>query len=41
MVRLDPQTHRSISAAAQKAGMSLNAWVKQNLTAATRDGDAP
>ena len=41
VVRLDPQTHRSISVAAQKAGMSLNAWVKQNLAAATREGDAP
>jgi predicted HicB family RNase H-like nuclease len=41
VVRLDPATHRSISAAAQKAGMSLNAWVKENLTAATREGDAP
>ena len=34
VVRLDPQTRRSISAAAQKAGMSLNTWVKQNLAAA-------
>ena len=40
VVRLDPDMHRSISAAAQQAGKSLNAWVVENLTAATRDPDA-
>ncbi len=41
VVRIDPDLHRSISAAAQMAGKSLNAWVKEHLTAATREGDAP
>ena len=40
MVRIDPETHREISTAAQKSGKSLNAWVADNLAAASRDGGA-
>ena len=40
VVRLDPETHRDISTAAQKSGMSLNAWVAENLAAASREGGA-
>ena len=40
MVRIDPGIHREISTAAQKSGKSLNAWVAENLAAASREGGA-
>jgi predicted HicB family RNase H-like nuclease len=40
VVRLDPETHREISTAARKSGKSLNAWVTDNLAAASRGGGA-
>ncbi len=40
VVRVDPEVHRSISAAAQSAGKSLNAWVAERLAAATRERGA-
>ena len=40
MVRIDPQAHREINTAARKSGKSLNAWVAENLAAASRDGGA-
>ena len=40
VVRLDPETHRDISTAAQRSGKSLNAWVAENLAAASREGGA-
>lgn len=39
VVRVDPEVHRAISAAAQQAGKSLNAWVAESLTTAARDYD--
>ena len=39
VVRVDPEVHRAISAAAQQAGKSLNAWVADSLTTAARDHD--
>ena len=40
MVRIDPGIHREISTAAQRSGKSLNAWVAENLAAASREGGA-
>ena len=40
MVHIDPGIHREISTAAQKSGKSLNAWVAENLAAASREGGA-
>ena len=31
MVRMDPELHRSVSAAAARAGKSLNAWIAERL----------
>ena len=39
VVRVDPEIHRSVSAAARQAGKSLNAWVAERLAAAARDRD--
>ena len=36
VVRLDPEVHRSISAAAREQGKSLNAWVAERLASAAR-----
>ncbi len=36
VVRLDPEVHRSVSAAAREEGKSLNAWVADRLASATR-----
>ncbi len=34
VVRVDPEIHRSISQAAQRAGKSLNSWVTEHLSRA-------
>ena len=31
MVRMDPELHRSVSAAAARAGKSLNSWIAERL----------
>jgi predicted HicB family RNase H-like nuclease len=37
LVRIDPELHRSIAAAASRDGKSLNIWVKDVLEAATQE----